>query len=66
MVDYLWTNGVKSLWNHLGGRSQTDDLGSTIADYMENSDAEVSCAVPGIQQPNGNYAGENQGVLAYG
>lgn len=66
VVDYLWTNGDNSLWNDLGGKSQANALGSTIADYMENSDSEVSCAVPGIQQSNGNYAGEDQGVLAYG
>lgn len=66
MVDYLWTNGDNSLWNDLGGKSQADTLGSTIAVAMDNSDSDASCAVPGIQQPNGNYAGEDQGVLAYG
>ena len=66
VVDYLWTNGDNSLWNDLGGKSKADTLGSTIADYMENSDSDASCAVPAIQQSNGNYAGEDQGVLAYG
>ena len=66
MADYLWTNGDKSLWNQLGGKSQANNLGSTIADYMENSDSQASCAVPGVQQSNGKYAGEDQGVLAYG
>ena len=66
VADYLWTNGDKSLWNQLGGKSQANNLGSTIADYMENSNSQASCAVPGVQQSNGKYAGEDQGVLAYG
>lgn len=66
VVDYLWTNGDQSLWDDLGGKAQADDLGSTTANYMETNDAEASCAVPGVQQFNGNYAGEDQGVVAYG
>ena len=41
VADYLWTNGENSLWNELGGKSQADNLGSTIEYYTENSESQV-------------------------
>jgi hypothetical protein len=73
VVDYLWKDGNSQLWDDAqsdGNPDNGDYFGSTIANWMEDNSAEVTCATVGIGIPVSEGSDpieqEDQGVLAYG
>ncbi|KIJ45396.1 hypothetical protein M422DRAFT_46830 [Sphaerobolus stellatus SS14] len=67
--DYLWRHNNPTVWQTFHDNINPDTMGSTLANWMENNNAEVSCAVPvetvagvgGSSQVLGN-----RGIVAYG
>ncbi|KAL9609752.1 MAG: hypothetical protein Q9167_005508, partial [Letrouitia subvulpina] len=67
VTDYLWKNADQTVWQNFHDYSQNS--GDTVAQWMEDNNAEATCAVPiRYSVVSEGYYGKlygNQGVLAY-
>lgn len=64
VVDYIWKNNFRERWCCFSGSANL--LGSNTAYWMERNSAEAACAVPALQDPQGNWATVDNAAMAYG
>ena len=61
----MWKdNNCEGNWDKFGGGANT--LGSETANWMEENDAEASCAAPTLGNGEGSWATIDNSIMAYG